>query len=155
MSRVYSVQFDGVTVSAQQDFFEIVAAAGKNIKILAAFISQVSEAGDAQDEQLLVLLKSGSTTTGSGGTAPTKVRNNVSDAAAGFTAAANNTTKATSGTIVTHHAEAFNVRAGLIYVPTEKMQIELTGLRRFTVELAETPDDDTIMAGTLYVEEFG
>jgi hypothetical protein len=155
MSRVYSVQFNNVAVTVQQDFFEIVAAAGKNVRILACFISQVSDAGDAQDEQLQILLKSGQTTTGSGGTAPTKVANNETDAAAGFTAAANNTTKASAGTIRTHHAEAFNVRAGFIYVPTEKMQIELTGSRRFTVELAETPDDELTMSGTLYVEEFG
>jgi len=155
MSRVYSVQFNAVAVTAQQDFFEINPAAGKACRILGLFLSQSTEAGDAEDEQLTVLLKSGQTTSGAGGSAPTPVRNNVTDAAAGFTAEANNTTKATAGTIVTHHAENFNVRGGYVYIPTERMQIELTGSRRFTVELSKTPADSVTMSGTIYVEEFG
>jgi hypothetical protein len=155
MSRVYSVQFNGVAVSAQQDFFEITAAAGKNCRILALFLSQTTEVAEAEEEQLLIRLRSGMTTSGSGGTTPTIVRCNVTDTAAGFSAEANNTTKASAGTIVNHHAESFNVRSGYVFIPTERMQIELTGSRRFSVELATTPADSITMNGTLYVEEFG
>lgn len=155
MSRVYSVSFTGVAATTQRDFFEITAAAGKNVRVLACFISQSTEAGDAQDEMLTILIKSGQTTSGSGGTSPTIVRTNITDAVAGFAAEANNTTKATGGTIVTHHAENFNVRSGFIYVPTERMQIELTGSRRLTVELSKTPADSVTFSGSLYLEEFG
>lgn len=155
MGRVYTVQFNGVAVTAQQDFFEIVAAAGKNCRLLAAYLSQLTEAGDAAEEELLLLYKTGATTSGSGGSAPTPVPLNVTDAAAGFTAEVNNTTKASAGTIVTHHAEHWNVRMPYQLILPDKMQIELTGSRRFTLELATTPADSITIAGTLYVEEFG
>jgi len=155
MSRIYTVQFNAVAVTAQQDFFEITAAAGKNCRILAVMLGQTSDVGDAAEEMLSILFKSGATTSGSGGTAPTIVRCNVTDAAAGFAAEANNTTKATAGTIVTHHSDVFNVRSPYIWLPPERMQIELTGSRRFTVELATTPADSLTCNGTIYVEEFG
>lgn len=155
MSRIYTVQFNAVAVTAQQDFFEITAAAGKNCRILAVMLGQTSDVGDAAEEMLSILFKSGATTSGSGGTAPTPVTSNVTDAAAGFSAEVNNTTKASAGTIVTHHSDVFNVRSPYIWLPPERMQIELTGSRRFTVELATTPADSLTCNGTIYVEEFG
>ena len=155
MARVYTVSFTAVAVTAQQDFFEIVAAAGKNCRILALYLSQSTEIGDAQEEGLSILLKSGSTTSGSGGSAPTPVPLNVTDAAAGFSAEVNNTTKASAGTIVTHHADNWNVRMPYQLILPEEMQIELTGSRRFTVELATTPADSITVSGTIYVKEFG
>lgn len=155
MSRMYSVQFNAVAVTAQQDFFEITAAAGKNLRVHALILGQTSDVGDAAEEMLSILIKSGATTSGSGGSAPTPVRMNVTDAAAGFSAETNNTTKATAGTIVVMHADVWNVRSPLIWIPPEKMQIELTGSRRLTVELATTPADSLTCNGTLYVEEFG
>lgn len=155
MSRVYTVSFNAVAVTAQQDLFEINAAAAKNCRILALFLSQSTEVGDAAEEGLNITIKSGATTSGSGGSAPTPVPNNVTDAAAGFTAEVNNTTKATAGTIVTHHPDNWNVRAPYVYIPTPQMQIELTGSRRLTVELGTTPADSITMSGCLYIEEFG
>lgn len=155
MGRVYTVQFTGVAVTAQQDLFEIVAAAGKNCRVLGLYLSQSTEVGDAQEEGLSILLKSGQTTSGTGGSAPTPVPLNVTDAAAGFTSEVNNTTKASVGTIVTHHADNWNVRAPFVLLWPEKMQIELTGGRRLTAELATTPADSITMSGTLYVEEYG
>lgn len=153
--RQYTVQFNGVAVTAPQDLFEIVAAAGKVCFINYLNLSNLTEVGDAAEEMLLILLKSGQTTSGSGGTAPTPVPINVTDAAAGFTAEANNTTKASAGTIVTHHAENWNVRSPLLWLPPPNLWIPLTGSRRFTVELAATPTDPITMAGTLGVFEVG
>ena len=155
MSRVYTVVFAGVAVTAQQDLFEITAASGKTLRIRGGFLTQSTEVGDAQEEGLDIRAKSGATTSGSGGSAPTPTPLNVSDAAAGFSAETNNTTKATSGTIVTHHADNWNVRAEKQYVLPPEMCVELTGSRRFTLELATTPADSITMSGTLYVEEFG
>lgn len=155
MSRVYTVVFNAVAVTAQQDFFEIVAAAGKNVRIRAGFLSQSTEVGDAQEEGLNITLKSGSTTSGSGGTAPTPIPLNVTDAAAGLTAEVNNTTKASTGTIVTHHADNWNVRQDRTYILPPEMCVELTGSRRATLELGTTPADSITMSGTLYLEEFG
>jgi hypothetical protein len=155
MSRMYTVSFAGVAVTAQQDFFEIVAAAGKNCRIWALYLSQSTEVGDAAEEGLSILLKAGATTSGSGGSAPTPTPQNITDTAAGFTAEVNNTTKATAGTIVTHHADNWNIRMPFQLILPPQMQIELTGSRRFTVELATTPADSITVSGTLYVEESG
>jgi len=155
IARNYTVVFTGVAVTAQQDLFEIVAAAGKNVEIMAIFLSQTTEIGDAMEEGLSILIKSGSTTSGSGGSAPTPVPLSVTDAAAGFTAEVNNTTKATVGTIVTHHADSWNIRAPFMLIFPEDMRVQLTGGRRATIELATTPADSITMSGTLYLREFG
>jgi len=155
MGRIYTVTFAAVAVTAVQDLFEVVAAAGKNCRILALYLAQYSDAKDAEEELLSILLKSGATTSGSGGSSPTPVPMNVTDAAAGFSAETNNTTKATAGTIVTHHADAWNVRVPYQLILPEQMQVELTGSRRFTVELVNAPTDSITVNGTLYVEEFG
>ena len=153
--RVYTVNFNGVAVTAQQDLFEIVAAAGKPCRIVALQLSQSTEVGDAQEEGLNVILKAGQSASGSGGSTATPVPLNSTDAAAGFTAEVNNTSKAASGTIVTHDAFSWNVRAPFIFIWPPEMRIELTGSRRFTVELGSTPPDSITMSGTLYVEEIG
>lgn len=153
--RQYTAQFNGVAVTVQQDLFEIVAAAAKPIYINYLLISQLTEIKDAEEEQLLVLIKSGQTTSGSGGSTPAAVPVNVSDAAAGCTVEANNTTKASVGTIVTHHAEHWNVRMPLIWIPPPNLWIPLTGGRRGTIELATTPADSITMAGTIGLFEVG
>lgn len=155
MSRMYTVQFNGVAVTAQQDFFEITAAAGKNLRLRAIHLSQSSDVGDAAEEGLSVLVKSGQTTSGSGGSAGTAVPLNVTDAAAGFSSEVNNTTKASTGTIVTHMATNWNVRMPLDIIFPPEMCVELTGSRRGTVELATTPADSLTCSGYIVVEEFG
>lgn len=153
MSRMYTVSFAAVAATAQQDLFEIVATAGRPCRIRGIKLSQSSEVGDAQEEQLHLLFKSGQTTSGSGGSAPTPVPLDVNDAAAGFTAEANNTTKASAGTIVTHLADSWNVRGEYMWMMPPEMCFHLTGGRRFTVELATTPGDSITLNGTLWVEE--
>lgn len=155
MSRMYAVTFTAVAVTAQQDFFEIVTGTNQSVEIHSIYIGNTTDAGDAQDEQLSVLIKQGATTSGSGGSAPTPVPLDTTDAAAGFTAEVNNTTKATAGTIVTKHADAFNVRAGWQYRPTPEERIVVKGGIRLTVELATTPADSITFNGTMLVKEIG
>ncbi len=155
MSGVYTVQFNGVAVTAQQDLFEITAASGKPVVILGFDLSQTTELGDAAEEQLLILLKSGQSTSGSGGTAPTPVATDSSGSAASFTAEVNNTTKASTGTIVTHAAYSWNVRTPLSVLFTQEQQLLMAASRRFTVELASTPADSITMNGTIWVQEIG
>lgn len=150
----YAVPFSAVAVTAQQDFFEINASSTRSLILHSIYITQNSDAGDAQDEMLSVLIKTGATTSGSGGTAPTPQPLGGSGTAQ-FTAEVNNTTKATAGTIVTKHADSFNVRAGWYYRPTPEERIELLGGGRLTVELATTPADSLTMNGTAIVEEIG
>jgi hypothetical protein len=104
---------------------------------------------------LRVRIRAGQTTVGSGGTAPTPVPLNVTDAAAGFTARVNDTTQASAGTIVTLMIDNWNIRTGYVWIPPEDMRIELTGGRRLTFELPAAPADSITCSGTMYVEEFG
>lgn len=155
MSGVYTVQFNGVAATAQQDLFELVAASGKPIVILGFSLSQSTEVGDSAEEALSILLKSGQTTSGSGGSAPTPVANDSTMAAAGFTAEANNTTKASAGTIVTHGAWNWNIRVPLDVLFTQEQQLVMAASRRCTLELATTPADSITMSGVIWIQELG
>jgi len=153
MGRIYTVQFTGVAVTAQQDLFELTAAADKPIRIHEIGLSQSTEVGDAQEEGLSILLKQGQTTSGTGGTAPTPIPRDVDDAAAGFAAEVNNTTKASTGTIVTHYAWNWNVRVPFQVIFTPETRPYAKGQRRLTVELGTTPADSITMSGYMVVEE--
>lgn len=152
---MYTAQFAGVAVSAQQDLFELVAPSDAAVIVHQLVLSQSSDTGDAEEEGLLVQLKRGATTSGSGGSSVTPVPLQAGFAAAGSTCEANNTTKASSGTIVTLHSEAWNVRAPLVWLPPPELRIVLSPSARFTVELGTTPNDAITMSGTLYLEEIG
>ena len=149
---VYSAIFGAVAVTAQQDLFEITTPSTGIAIIHQIIISQSTEEGDIQEEGLRLLLKRGATTTGSGGTTVTPVPLGVGSAA-GSTVKANNTTKATSGTIVTLHAETWYIRGSFIILPTPKLQVMLPPSTRLTLELATTPADPITMDGTVYFEE--
>lgn len=155
MSGVYTVQFNGVAATAQQDLFEIVGSATQPYVILGYSLSQTTELGDAAEEQLLILLKSGSTTSGSGGSTPTPVATDSAGTAAGFTAEANNTTKASGGTIVTHEARSWNIRGPMDVLFTQEQQLIMAAGRRATLELATTPADSVTINGTIWVQEIG
>lgn len=151
--RMYTVQFSGVNITAQQDLIELLAGADKPITIHEIFLSQSTEIGDAQEEGLSILLKSGQTTTGSGGTTPTAIPKDVDDSASGVTAKANNTTKATAGTPVTHYAWNWNVRVPLQIIFTPETRPYAKGQRRMTLELATTPADSITASGYIVFSE--
>ena len=155
MGMLYSAQFNGVAVTAQQDFFELVAPADAVVVVHQVHLSQSSDVGDAAEEGLSVLFKRGATTSGSGGSTPTPVPLEAGFAAAGSTVEANNTTKASAGTIVTLHAEAWNIRSPFLWLPPPELRIVLSPSQRFTVELGTTPADSLTVNGTLYFEEIG
>lgn len=154
--RTYTVQFNAVAVTVAQDLFEIVAHASRVAKIIAFGLSQYTDVGDAQEELLSILLKSGQTTSGSGGSAYTPVAlDPANTVAAGFTAEINNTTKASTGTIVTHYPTAWNIRGPLDIILPEPMQVILPAGRRATLELLAAPADSITMNGYMVVEEIG
>ena len=157
MSGIYTVPFVAVAVTAQQDFFEVVAAATKQLVIIGFGLSQSTEVGEAQEEGLSLILKSGQSTSGSGGSAPTPAALDTSNAAAaGFACEVNNTSKASTGTILTHYCWNWNVRTTPwdILLP-EPMQILLVAGRRATLELATTPADSITLSGYMVCQEVG
>lgn len=150
--RMYSATFEEVAVTAVQDLFEINAPSTAVVKIHSLHISQSSDAGDAQSEQLNVLIHRG-TTSGSGGSAPTARPLMEGTAAFAGTVEANNTTQSTEG--VQLHAESFNVMAGLVIVWTPETRPVIPPSGRLIVELQTAPADSLTMSGTIYFEAIG
>jgi hypothetical protein len=155
MARIYSALFSGVAVTAQQDLFELNCPADAVLVLHAIHLSQSTEVGDAQEEGLSILLKSGQTTSGSGGTAPTAVPLSFGDPAFGGTVEVNNTTKASVGTIVTHYAWNWNVRMPFDVIWTPETRPMFSPSRRGTLELGTTPADSITMSGWILFEEVG
>lgn len=149
MGRMYSAVFNRVAVTAVQDFFEINAPSSAAVILHALFISQDSDAGDAQSEQLNILIHRGSST-GSGGSTPTARPMRPNDAAFGGSVEANNTTQSTEGNIL--HCESFNVAAGLQLIWTPEMRPVIEPSGRLIIELQTAPADSLTMSGTVYFE---
>ena len=152
---MYTSVFEGVAVTAAQDFFEIVAPADSAVILHSCYITQTSDVGDAAEEMLSVVIQTGATTSGSGGTTPGVNPTQLGDAAAGTVVEANNTTEAADGTILNKHRESFNIRAGWIYIPTPEMRLPLSPSARMTITLITVPNDSLTMDGTVYIEEIG
>lgn len=108
--RVYSASFTAVAITAQQDLIAIAVGSLKPIELLEFGLSQVTKVGDANETQVQILLKSGATVAGSGGTTAAPVPRNLSDTASGATCRVNDTTPAGTGTIVTDETWYWNVR---------------------------------------------
>lgn len=156
MPRVYTVEFEAVSVTVAQDFFEITPADDKPCKIIGLFVSQSSDVGDAAEEILRIRIIRGHSTGGSGGTAPTPVLVNPSDTAAGFTAEVNNTTIASLGTAVNVMSYQFNIRTGLeLWFPPGAEPTVTQGQTTMVVRLMAAPADALTMSGTLWVMEEG
>lgn len=154
MGRVYSVNFENVAVTEDQDLFEISPADDKPVRLLGLFLSQSTETGDAAEEMMRIQVIRGHSTGGSGGSAQTPVPIDPADTAAGFAAEVNNTTIASAGTGLILHSEAFNVRSGLAMFWTPETAPKANqGNTTIVVRLMANPADSVTMNGTLYVEE--
>lgn len=160
IGRLYTFGFEAVSISAQQTLFYIKPAADKICVIEAIFLANVgvaADAGDAQEEDLAITLVylPATVTVGSGGSAPTPGPVSVNDAAAGFTARVNDTTKATtSGTGINRHPDGWNTRVPWNWpVPPEHRSL-VANAAAIAINLNSTPTDAFLTSGTCYVREF-
>lgn len=153
MSGIYTAVFNNVAVTAVQDLFEIVAAADAVVLLHDIHLSQNTDVGDAAEEVLRVELTSGHTASGSGGSAPTAIPRNIGQAAFGGSVEVNNTTQASTGTIVTHYVWNWNIRVGFdkIFTPETRPRIAPSG--RMCLELPVQPADSVTMSGSITFEE--
>jgi hypothetical protein len=155
MSRIYTVAFDQQAFTnalGDYDFFELDPATDKPIKIVAIFIGNKSEVGDAGEEMVAWSIVRGNTTTGNG-TATTPRPLVGADAAAGFTAEVVASTPASAGTPLTLHADTFNIRTGLQVIFPPDMRPSSSGADLLCVRLLTALADDATLSGTVYVEE--
>lgn len=155
MGMIYTVSFTSVAVTAQQDFFEYTAPSDAVAVIHSVELTQSTDVGDAAAEGLSILHKRGATTTGSGGSTATPAPLEFGFAAAGGVAKVNNTTKATSGTIVTLRPSNWIIQTPYFWLPTPEFRHILSPSQRYTVELATTPADSITVSGEMVVEEIG
>ncbi len=156
MSGIYTVPFENVAVTAAQDLLAVVAHSTKQCVLLAYGLSQSTELGDAAEESVRVVIKSGQTTVGSGGSSVTPTPlDPVGAGASGFTARRNDTTAAVDGTIVNHYPHNWNIRGPLDCILPEQMQIIFGAGRRLTMTLEGAPADSVTMSGYLVIQEIG
>lgn len=152
MGRMYTVTFEKVAVTAIQDLFEIVAPSDAVVVLHNAQVSQDSDEGDTEAEQLNILIHRGSTS-GSGGSTVTPAPLEVGDAAFGGTCEANNTTQGTEGTQV--WSESFNIQVGWHFIPTPETRPVISPSGRLIIELQDAPADSLTMSGSVTFEEIG
>lgn len=157
MGRLYSVSFEGVAVTAAQDLFELLAPSDAIMVVHAIEVSQSSDAGDAESEQLRFSLTrvTGSPTSGSGGSSATPRPLEGGDAAAGITAEVNNTTVISGGSSVDLAHWSRNVMEGLSVFFTPETRPVFSPSTYCVLSLDAAPGDSLTMQGTIIVEEIG
>lgn len=157
MGRMYVTHFKAVAVTAVQDFFEILAAAGKPIKIHGWSLCQSTETGDAAEEMLVLTTNRGvgSVTSGSGGSTHTPQPVDDPDTASGATVEINNTTAmaAGSGSLEQLEAYCWNVRAPFVWWYTPETRPRIVPGDRWTLELETAPADSVTISGNVWFEE--
>jgi hypothetical protein len=158
IGRLYSVTFAAVSVSVQQEFFYIKPAADKICVIEAIYLGTsggAADAGDAQEElfDVELLHLQTSIVVGSGGTAPTPSPVAINDAAAGFIARVNDTTKATATTTVIRHPDGFNTRIPYVYAPPAEHRELVANPNAMVFRLNTTPADPILLSGDMRVRE--
>lgn len=154
--RVYTVSFANVSVSAAQDLFEVSPADDKPVELIGLFLAQngVGDVGDAAEELIRISVIRGHATSGTG-TAATAHPVKRTDPAAGFACEINNTTVASTGTPITLHEDAFNVRAGYMLWWPEGTEPDAAQGDTTIVVRIPAPADAITLTGTLYVRELG
>lgn len=158
MGRMYVVQSAATAFTTAVDFLEVAPADDKIVVVHAVTLSQKTELGDAQEEELEVLIQRGGTamTSGSGGAAATPQPDTSTDTAAGMTCEVFNTTRATFTSGVSLHREAWNVRAEKPLIWTPETRLVVTQLNGgLSIGTADTPADSITAMVTAYLEEIG
>lgn len=161
MRGVYTVVFSEQTVAAASgdyDLFEFDAAADKPIELVALYLSNKSETGDAAEEMVSWSIRyfSGGTFTSSNGTSTTPRLTDPSDVAASFTAeTVGSSVATTTGTEIIRHSDTFNIRVGLQMIFPVDMRHKCDGAANsaMTVRLNTALIDDATMSGTAYIRE--
>lgn len=110
--RTYRIQLASTAVTLPVDLFETVPTTTQMVKLLGIRLGQSSEITDAQDEELPVSLVTGFTTSGTGGSVPVALPDDVGDSAYGGTLEAFNTTQAVTGTVLTRLLGTWKITAG-------------------------------------------
>ena len=153
--RTYNAVISGTaSPAAAFDLFEINAAAAKPFRLLRLRLGQTSEP-TTEEEQLALTIRTGYTSSGSGGSAAASpAPTNPSDSAAGATFESMNTTQASGGSPVICYEDVWNIRAGcdIAWAPEEAP--ECVGGGRLVIQ-SGAPADAVTIRGTATIMELG
>ena len=151
--RIYTVRVAPTAVSAALDFLELVPATNKPLVIHKVVVTP-TDSETNQQVRCTVRTLPATLTSGSGGSTPTIGGKSTDDAAAGFTAEAFNTTRATtSGTAVYHSDEGAPSQGGFEYRPdTPQQRPIIKAGQAFVVGIEESLAGATV-GGYAIVEE--
>ena len=155
MPRNYAVTFEAVSVSAAQDLIQLTGAAGKIIRPIRAWVKATNTTlPTAQMLETRCRFLPATVTPGSGGTTPAKVPLDPGDAAASFTALANNTSKATTnGTATVLDEGGDHIYSG--YDNTFVVRTPIGPSEAWVFELLSTVSGTVNLSGGVIVEEIG
>ena len=155
MSRIYTVSSNAVVGAAAMDMALIIGAAGKVLKVRRIECASTDAAAPTSGEMnFRCRYLPATVTNGSGGTTPTPAKQDQGDAAATFTAHANDTTGAsTSGTAVVLWSGAAHVLTGLDYTPLQPWTVNPS--TAVTFELVTLPSGTIHLDMCVTVEEIG
>lgn len=148
MGRMYTVQFTGVAVSAQQDLFQIEALVTPAI-IHAVYISQSSDVGDSNAAMVSILIRRATDAVTDD---LATVQLDKGDATQTADVAINETTELVTGTEVIH-AEDWNIALPWVWLPPPEMRIVVPVGDVVCINMNTT--DTLTMSGTIYFEEVG
>jgi hypothetical protein len=155
MPRSYEVTFEQIAVSAAQDLVGIINSATKMARVKRAWVA-MTDTTLPTSQMCAIRCRIGTTTitAGSGGAAATPRPVDVGDAAAGFTARVNDTTKqTTSGAYTIVEENGFHAYQG--FDKTFASPPVLAISEGFVFELLSTVSGTVHMSGGLELEEFG
>lgn len=157
---MYTATFKSVAVTAAQDLFEVKASTAGSVIIHGFLISQNTEVGDAQEEQLRLTTNrgSGSVTSGSGGSTAAIAPIVRGSPAFGGAIEINNTTilAVGTGTLTTDmELHNWNVRVPYQFWYTPETRPVIMPGEYWTLESENAPADSITMSGTLWFEVLG
>lgn len=157
--RTYRIQLASTAVTAAVDLFETVPTATQMVKLLGIRLGQTTELTDAQDEELPITLVTGFTTSGSSGSTPVAVPDDVGDSAYGGTLEAFNTTQAVTGTTISRLLGTWKITAGeFLWLPiplTENPGGIWIPVNTRAVIRIPAPADSITMAGEIQIGVIG
>jgi hypothetical protein len=148
----YTGSSGAVAFTTAKDFIELLCPSDAVLVIKKIVLSQQTEFGDAQEEQLRITVKrfEGTVTSGSGGSTPTPTPVEKGMPASGSTLEADNTTVAVvgSGAIKTLAERSWNVRVEEEITPLEGERWVISPGDRLVVSVSVPADSIT---GSCYV----
>lgn len=157
MARKYIVTFESVTVSAAQDLLQIKGASGKMLQVERLWVGATNTTlPTAQMLSIRARYLPVTVTDGSSGTTPTIVKADPGDAAASFTALANNTTKATTnGTATVLDEGGVHIYSGYDEMFPSSRMPPIGPSESLVFELLSTVSGTVALSGGAWVTEIG